>query len=289
MKHISIILPAYNEEASIAQVLENIKKLPISDFEIIVVNDGSTDETTRIAALYADRVLHHHFRRGNGAAVRTGLESAVGDIVVIIDADGQHDSAEIPRMIEMLKDCDMVVGERTGGSFSMRTLANGIYNWLTSSLFEYPVKDLTSGFRAFFRSKMEPYYYLIPNGFSFPTTSTLTFIQCGYRVLFMPIRQHDREKGTKSKINPMKDGLKFFLIILRILMFYQPVRVFLPVCAVLFLCGFIWSIKTLLSTHQFSAGGLLMIISSLIIFFFSIMADQIILIRKQNDYIHKKK
>src|SRR5690606_26881786 len=236
---VSIILPAKNEAENLPAVLSKLKTL-FPSAEIIVVDDGSTDDTGEICALHAVKVARHPYSMGNGAAVKSGARAARGDILVFMDADGQHDPADIPRLLEKLNEgYDMVVGARSFGSQANvhRALANAAYNRIASLMTGYDIEDLTSGFRAARARKFRQFLYLLPNGFSYPTTSTMAFFRSGYSVAYVPINAKQRGGTGRSSIGLLKDGLRFFVIILKIGALFSPMRLFLPVSGFFFLLG----------------------------------------------------
>ena len=213
---ISIVLPAKNESAAIGQTVEKIKHLLIH-YEIIVVNDGSTDSTEEVAEQAGAKVVSHPYSKGNGAAIKTGARTATGDVIVFMDADGQHDPQDIPRLVAKIEEgYDLVVGARQKGSQASvgRGIANTLYNNIASYMTEHNVEDLTSGLRAVRAEKFREFLYLLPNGFSYPTTSTMAFFRAGYSVAYLPI--HAAKRIGKSHIQPLKDGVRFFLIIFKI-------------------------------------------------------------------------
>ena len=219
---ISIVLPAKNESAAIGTTVSGIRQ-HYPDAEVIVVNDGSTDHTAAVAEAAGARVIHHTYSKGNGAAIKSGTRAATGEVIVFMDADGQHDPADIPRLLSKLKDGhDMVVGARQAGSQASlgRGLANRFYNLLATYMTGHKVDDLTSGFRAVRAEKFREFLYLLPNGFSYPTTSTMAFFRAGYSVAYEPI--HAAQRIGKSHIKPLQDGMRFLLIIFMIGTLYSP-------------------------------------------------------------------
>ena len=213
---ISIVLPAKNESAAIATTVSGIFQ-HYPDAEVIVVNDGSTDHTAAVAEAAGARVIHHTYSKGNGAAIKSGARAASGDVIVFMDADGQHDPVDIPRLLGKLGEGhDMVVGARQAGSQASlgRGLANRFYNLLATYMTGHKVDDLTSGFRAVRADKFREFLYLLPNGFSYPTTSTMAFFRAGYSVAYEPI--HAAQRIGKSHIKPLQDGMRFLLIIFKI-------------------------------------------------------------------------
>src|SRR5690554_3953210 len=222
--NVSVVLPAKNEAAAIGSTLERIFT-HVPGAEVIVVNDGSTDNTLEIAQAAGAKVVSHPYSKGNGAAIKSGARAATGDVIVFMDADGQHDPSDIPRLLSKLEEGhDMVVGARqTGSQASLgRGLANRFYNLLATYMTGHKVEDLTSGFRAVRADKFREFLYLLPNGFSYPTTSTMAFFRAGYSVAYEPI--HAAQRIGKSHIKPLQDGMRFLLIIFKIGTLYSPLR-----------------------------------------------------------------
>ncbi|MFH0732512.1 MAG: glycosyltransferase family 2 protein [Candidatus Omnitrophota bacterium] len=280
MEKVTIIIPAYNEEANLPKLIDGIQRLGFPK-EIIVINDGSTDQTEKKAKAFASvRVISHPYNKGNGAAVKTGLLNAATEFIVVFDADGQYQPEDIPNLLTGLGQYDLVVGARTKESETKmnRNMANWIFSRLGSFITNFRIKDMTSGFRALKRSYALKFLNLYPDGFSFPTTSTMCFLMSGLNVLFIPVKCFKRAGGI-SKIRPLGDGMKFIVLIFRIVMF-SPLKVFLPIGLLLFLSGVLWSIKTILLTSGFSSGGLLLLVTGLNLIFFGFMFDQIMALRK---------
>src|SRR5690554_6974303 len=222
--NVSVVLPAKNEAAAIGSTLERIFT-HVPGAEVIVVNDGSTDNTLEIAQAAGAKVVSHPYSKGNGAAIKTGARAATGEIVVFMDADGQHDPADIPRLLARLEEGhDMVVGARQKGSQASvgRGIANKFYNRLATYMTGHKIEDLTSGFRAVRASKFREFLYLLPNGFSYPTTSTMAFFRADYSVSYVPI--HAAQRIGKSHIKLLKDGMRFLLIIFKIGTLYSPLK-----------------------------------------------------------------
>jgi glycosyltransferase involved in cell wall biosynthesis len=277
--HVSIIIPAFNEAPVIARVLDEIAALQL-DSEVIVVNDGSTDDTADVArSRDGVRVLDHPYNIGNGAAVKTGIRAARGDVIVMMDGDGQHHPADIPRLIAGVGRYDMVVGARTPESDAAlhRTLANGLYNMIASYLAGYGVKDLTSGFRAVRASIARRFAYLLPNGFSYPTTITIALFRAGHSVSYEPIVASAR-KG-RSKVNLLRDGVGFLLILLRIGTLFVPLKIFLPVAIALFATGVGYGVFLLTFQSRFSNMAVLLILSGIMLFMLGLISEQIALLR----------
>lgn len=281
MPSVSVILPAYNEGEVIGSVVEALRAVAAQDWEIIVVDDGSDDDTAARAAVDGVQVISHPYNKGNGAAVKTGLRAATGELVCLMDADGQHDPAQIASLLEALDTYDLVIGARqdgggTGGLF--RRLGNAFYNRLATYLSNQKVLDLTSGFRAAWRDKMMEFLPLFPNGFSYPTTSTLAFIKAGYNVGYVPISAAKRV--GKSKIRLLPDGAKFVVIALRMIVLFSPMRVFLPASLLMFVAGASYgTYKILSSTDGVTDSVVLLITMSVVTFLIGLVSEQIALMR----------
>ncbi len=272
---ISIVLPAKNESAAIGQTLAQIQQLQLAH-EIIVVNDGSTDQTKQVAETVGAKVVTHPYSKGNGAAIKTGARTATGDIIVFMDADGQHDPQDIPRLIEKIEQgYDLVVGARQKGSQASvgRGIANTLYNNLATYMTEQKVEDLTSGFRAVRADKFREFLYLLPNGFSYPTTSTMAFFRAGYSVTYVPI--HAAKRIGKSHIQPLKDGVRFFLIIFKIATLFSPLKMFLPIAILLFMIGTGWYGYTLWDAGRFTNMSALLYTGSIMVFLMGLISEQI--------------
>ncbi len=273
--NISIVLPAKNESGAIGQTIQNIHALQLAH-EIIVVNDGSTDQTKQVAESAGAKVVTHPYSKGNGAAIKTGARAATGDVIIFMDADGQHDPNDISRLIEKIEQgYDLVVGARQKGSQASvgRGIANALYNNLATYMTEQKVEDLTSGFRAVRADKFREFLYLLPNGFSYPTTSTMAFFRAGYSVAYVPI--HAAKRIGKSHINPVKDGIRFFLIIFKIATLFSPLKMFLPIAVVLFLMGTGWYGYTLWDAGRFTNMSALLYTGSVMVFLMGLISEQI--------------
>jgi glycosyltransferase involved in cell wall biosynthesis len=278
---VSIVLPAKNEAESLRGLLPNIRR-EFPDAEIIVVDDGSTDETAKIAMDNRVRLLQHPYSMGNGAAIKSGARAATGSVVVFMDADGQHDPAEIPALLQLLEQgYDMAVGARSFNSQASlgRGLANTFYNRMCSWMVNQEVRDLTSGFRAARTGRFREFLYLLPNGFSYPTTSTMAFFRAGYPVAYYPI--HARERIGKSHISPLRDGLRFLLIIFRIGTLYSPLKLFVPISFLLCITGLGYYLYTFLTLHRFTNMSALLLTSSLTIFLIGLVSEQITMMMYQ--------
>lgn len=278
-KKISVVIPAYKEERVIGMVVNGVRKMMGDQCEIIVVDDGSPDGTGKVAREAGAVVVKHAYNIGNGAAVKSGIRAATGDIIVLMDGDGQHKSEDVPRLVEQVGAYDMVIGARTGASETSvhRDIANAIYNKFATYLTKKEILDLTSGFRAIKTDIAKRFVYLLPNTFSYPTTLTLSLIRSGHSVTFIPIVARKRE--GKSKIKLLKDGMRFFLIMLKIATLYSPFRVFLPVSMGFFGLGIGYYIYTFITTHRFTNMSALLISNGIIIFMMALIAEQIAQLR----------
>ncbi|MGQ9659901.1 MAG: glycosyltransferase family 2 protein [Thermochromatium sp.] len=272
---LSIILPARNEAAALGPLLAQIRSL-LPDAERIVIDDGSTDTTAEVAATAGARVIRHPYGMGNGAAIKSGARAAMGEVLVFMDADGQHDPADIPRLRAKLDEgYDMVVGARTSNSQATvgRSLANRLYNWLASYMTDQQILDLTSGFRVVKADRFQEFLYLLPNGFSYPTTCTMAFFRAGYPVAYVPISA--RRRVGKSHIRPLKDGVRFLLIIFRIGTLYSPLKLFVPVAAVHFMLGLGYYLYTYLTQERLSSMTVFMFTAAVTIFLIGLVSEQI--------------
>lgn len=271
----SVVIPAKNETLAICGVVSKIRAV-IPDAEIVVVNDGSTDDTAGVAAAAGARVVSHPYSKGNGAAIKSGARASKGEVIVFMDADGQHDPADIPRLLARLDEGhDMVVGARQSGSQASvgRGLANAFYNRLATYMTSHQVEDLTSGFRAVRASKFREFLYLLPNGFSYPTTSTMAFFRAGYSVAYEPI--HAAQRIGKSHIRPLKDGMRFLLIIFKIGTLYSPLKLFAPIAALVFALATLWYGYTLGAEGRFTNMSALLYTGSVMIFLMGLISEQI--------------
>jgi glycosyltransferase involved in cell wall biosynthesis len=275
---VTILLPAYNEELAIGATVAILKdRYP--DFEILVVDDGSTDNTVKEAIAAGARVRPHPYNIGNGAAIKTGLRAAAGEWIIMMDADGQHDPEDVARLLEYKESYDMVIGARTRSSETAlhRDIANTIYNRLASYVCKFKVEDLTSGFRMVRKDAALQFIHLLPNTFSYPSTLTLAYLRSGLGVKYISIATKRRQ--GKSKIKLLQDGTRFFIIITKIATLFSPLRVFLPISLFFFITGFSYYIYTFITTNRFSNMSALLLSTSVIIFMMGLISDQITQLR----------
>lgn len=286
MPHIarlSIVLPARNEAAGLRAILPRILAL-MPDAEVLVVDDGSTDDTPAACAEHRVKHLRHHYPKGNGAAIKTGARAALGEVIVFMDADGQHRPEDIPGLLdEFNKGYDMVVGARQAGSQAglHRAAANDIFSRFASWMVMQPIADLTSGFRVVRAARFRQFLYLLPNGFSYPTTITMSFFRAGYGVAYVPIHSPRRSSGA-SHIHPLRDGLRFLLIIIKIGTLFSPQKLFLPVSAGFFLTGLAYYLYTYLTAGRFTNMSALLFISAVFTFLIGIVSEQISALHYKN-------
>ncbi len=274
----SIVIPAYNEAASIGAVVSQLAGAAAWR-EIVVVDDGSTDDTAAIAERAGARVVRHPYNKGNGAAVKSGIRAAGGEYVLIIDADGQHRPADAVRLVGRLGDFDLVVGARAASTQATlaRRVGNGLLNRLASYLTGRPIPDLTSGFRAARAACLREFIHLLPNKFSSPTTTTLAFVKAGYNVAFEPVEASQR--SGKSKIRLARDGARFFLIVLKIVTIFSPLRVFLPISLASFAVGAVYAGWTIATQSHVTNSSVLLIVLAVIVFLVGLVSEQIAALR----------
>lgn len=272
---VSVVMPAKNESKVVGEVIARIKKT-LTDAEIIVVNDGSTDSTQKVAEEAGAIVISHPYSKGNGAAIKTGARNATGDLIVFMDSDGQHRPEDIPRLIAKLENgYDMVVGARSAKSQASlgRWAANSFYNKLSSWMVGHKIEDLTSGFRVVNAIKFREFLHILPNAFSYPTTSTMAFFRAGYSVAYEPIIADERV--GESHIRILKDGVRFLVIIFKIGTLYSPLKLFGPISLTFFGLGFGHYINTFITQGRFTNMSALLLSVSVIIFLVGLVSEQI--------------
>jgi glycosyltransferase involved in cell wall biosynthesis len=274
---LSIVIPARNEARSVAALVQGLRQVQPSA-EILVVDDGSTDDTATVARQAGATVIRHPVSRGNGAAVKTGARAARHPVLLFMDADGQHAPGEIGPLLQRLDEgYDMVVGVRAAGMHAgpLRLLANRVYNLLASWMSGMPIKDLTSGFRVVRADRFRQFLALLPNGFSYPTTITMAFLRAGYLIAFEPVQVRPREAGTRSHIRPLLDGTRFLLIIFKVATLYSPLKLFLPLSLFFFLGGAAYYAWTYATMGRFTTFGGLLFTTSVLIFLIGLISEQI--------------
>ena len=273
-ERVSVIVPAFNESHSIEGLVSGLRRAG-SWHEILVVDDGSTDDTGSRAAQAGARVIRHPYNKGNGAAVKTGIRQATGGVVLILDGDGQHRPSDAVRLIDGLREYDLVVGARSSSTQAngARRIGNALLNTIASYLAEHPIPDLTSGFRAARREPLLEFLHLLPNGFSTPTTTTLAFLRAGYSVHFEPIDAGVRQGHSKIRLGA--DGLQFFVILLKVITIFSPMRIFLPLSAASFALGGIYALWTITTQSHVTNSSVLLILLSVIIFLVGLVSEQI--------------
>jgi glycosyltransferase involved in cell wall biosynthesis len=270
----SIVIPAFNEGASLGSVVAALCG-EATWHEVMVIDDGSTDATAAEASAAGARVIRHPYNKGNGAAVKTGVRAATGRFILIVDADGQHLATDAARLVSHLDVYDLVIGARSPRSHAnlVRRLGNDLLNRVAGYLSERPVPDLTSGFRAAKRECLLEFLHLLPNGFSTPTTTTMAFMKAGYSVRFEPVDTARREGRSKIKLGP--DGVRFFLILLKVITIFSPLRIFLPLSAALFLLGAAYAGWTIATQSHVTNSSVLLILISIVIFLVGLVSEQI--------------
>ena len=282
---LSIVIPARNESETIGVIVKRIVELH-PDAAIIVVNDASTDDTASRAAEAGAHVVSHLYSKGNGAAIKTGARAATGKVIVFMDADGQHQPEDIARLLDRIdRGADMVIGARDAASQAsiFRHTANWFYNLIATWITGHKVLDLTSGFRAVDAHKFREFLFMLPNGFSYPTTSTMAFFRSGYTVEYIPIRAAQR--SGKSHVKVMRDGLKFLLIIFRVCTLYSPLKLFFPVALLQFLLGAGYYAFTFIESARFTNMSALLLTSAMTTLLIGLVSEQMTAILYKHDRI----
>lgn len=277
---VSIVIPAYNEEDSIAEVLaqiENVMESSDVHYEIVVVDDGSTDNTSDVLKDLDVKVVQHPCNRGYGASLKTGIRKAAGDMIVITDADGTYPPEEIPNILSLMDENDMVIGARTGAEVNIPLIRRPA-KWFLSKLANYlsgvKIPDLNSGLRAFRKDVVMKFFGILPDGFSFTTTITLGMHSSHYSIHYMPINYHQR--SGKSKIHPIKDTLNFILLIVRTIMYFNPLKVFLPIASVLLVLGLVLLFIDIFIIQNIGDKTVLIFSVSFLTGFLGLLADLIV-------------
>jgi glycosyltransferase involved in cell wall biosynthesis len=277
---VTVVVPAFEEAGAIGAVVHSLRTAATWR-EVLVVDDGSADDTATVAASAGARVIRHPYNKGNGAAVKTGIRSAAGEYILVMDADGQHTAADALRLVQYLGEYDLVVGARTssGQASAARHVGNNLLNWLAGYLTGRAIPDLTSGLRAARTDGLREFLHLLPNGFSTPTTTTLAFMKAGYSVRFEPISVGARL--GKSKIKLVSDGARFFLILLKVITVFSPLRIFLPFAGAAFVLGTAYAIWTTVTRHDITDSSVLLIVLAVVIFLVGLVSEQISTMRSE--------
>ncbi len=278
---VTVVLPAIEEAVAVGTVVRALREAAAWK-EVLVVDDGSSDDTAAVAATAGARVIRHPYNKGNGAAVKTGIRNASGDFILIVDADGQHSASDAVRLVGFLGEYDLVVGTRAGSSqqaSAARHAGNNLLNWLDSYLTGRDIPDLTSGMRAARTSGLREFLHLLPNRFSTPTTTTLAFVKAGYSVRFEPISVGPRL--GKSKIKFVSDGARFLVILLKVITVFSPLRIFLPIAGTFFELGAGYAIWTAVTRHDITDSSVLLLVLAVVIFLVGLVSEQISTMRSE--------
>lgn len=282
-KKSSIVIPAYNEKDVIGGFLERIEQAGLHErYEILVVDDGSDDGTEEIIGQYPFKLIRHHVNKGYGAALKTGIRSASGERVIIMDSDGQHDPRYVDAVHEKLDEHDLVIGERSAASRQLKRRKAGkrLVRWIGEFLVEQKLPDYNSGYRGFRKEIITGMLHMMPNGFSFSTTSTLAFLKEGYNVGTLEIDVSERA-GRKSNVKAVRDGSKTILLLFRIIMLFNPLKVFFPASVISFLAGVGFGIAGYILYGRFSNGAIVLTILGMFLFFIGLVADQIAIMNRR--------
>jgi glycosyltransferase involved in cell wall biosynthesis len=274
----SVVIPAFEEGAVVGELVNALRQAA-PWHEIIVVDDGSQDGTGDHAAAAGAIVVRHPYNKGNGASVKSGIRRATGEFVLLLDGDGQHKPEDACRLVSQLREYDLVVGARhpSTQASGRRRIGNGVLNWVASYLAGRRIPDLTSGFRAARRDYLTDFLYLLPNGFSSPTTITMSFLKAGYNVRFEPVEA--RQRSGKSKVRLARDGVKFFLILLRVITIFSPLRIFVPLSAAAFALGVAYGAWTAFTHGRIPNGAVLLLMFSVVVFLVGLVSEQISALR----------
>jgi glycosyltransferase involved in cell wall biosynthesis len=275
---VSVVIPAMDEAASIGDVVTRLRALAPWR-EVLLIDDGSSDQTAERARSAGASVIRHPYNKGNGAAVKTGIRNATGEYVLIMDGDGQHPPEDALRIVTALGEFDLVIGARDPSTQATtgRRAGNALLNQLASYLTGRPIPDLTSGFRGARTAYLREFIHLLPNGFSAPTTTTLAFIRAGYNVRFEPIEA--RQRSGSSHVRMARDGAKFFLILLKIITIFSPLRIFVPASIVSFVAGLLYGLWTVVASGRIANGAVILIMFAVIVFLVGLVSEQISALR----------
>lgn len=281
-KSLSIIIPAKNEHGGLEKILPDLCAR-YAEAEIIIVDDGSSDDTLKLCEAFPVTVISHKYSMGNGAAIKTGIRNASGEFLIFMDADGQHQPAEISKLTDKLEQgYDMVVGARETAAHASkaRLVGNTLYSHFASRVTGHQIADLTSGFRAIRASRIRQFLYMLPNGFSYPTTITMAMFRAGYSVCYVPVEVLDRT--GRSHIRPFVDGIRFLLIIFRIGTLYSPLKFFVPASLFIFVTGIAYYCYTYLTTGRFTNMGILLFIMAILVFLIGLLSEQMTMLLYSN-------
>jgi glycosyltransferase involved in cell wall biosynthesis len=278
---VSVVIPAFEEASAVGVVVQSLRAAATWR-EVLVIDDGSADDTATTASAAGAEVVRHPYNKGNGASIKTGIRHASGEYVLIVDGDGQHTAADALRLVAFLGEYDLVVGTREGSTqqaSTARHMGNNVLNWVASYLTGREIPDLTSGLRAARTSGLREFLHLLPNGFSTPTTTTLSFVKAGYSVRFEPITVGARL--GKSKIKLVSDGARFVMILLKVITIFSPLRIFLPIAGAFFVFGATYAIWTTITRHDITDSSVLLLVLSVVIFLVGLVSEQIATMRSE--------
>lgn len=280
---VTVVIPVFNEEVGIQKLLDKIIELKLNEvYEILVINDGSSDNSLEVIKKYPVKVYSHNANKGYGAALKTGIRKAHGDRIIILDSDGQHDPAEIPHFASLLDEYEMVIGTRDIDSFQVRTRQIGkrLIRWIGEYMVDQKLPDYNSGYRGFNKELIKGMLHIMPNGFSFSTTSTLAFLKEGYSIGTIPIRVRERV-GRSSNVKFFRDGAKTLMLILRIIMLFNPLKIFFPASFFITAAGIVYGIYGYVIAERFSNGAIVLTILGMFLFFIGLVADQISIMNRR--------
>lgn len=278
---VSVVIPAFEEASAVGVVVQSLRAAATWR-EVLVIDDGSADDTATAASAAGAEVVRHPYNKGNGASIKTGIRHASGEYVLIVDGDGQHTAADALRLVAFLGEYDLVVGTREGSTqqaSTARHMGNNMLNWVASYLTGREIPDLTSGLRAARTSGLREFLHLLPNGFSTPTTTTLSFVKAGYSVRFEPITVGARL--GKSKIKLVSDGARFVMILLKVITIFSPLRIFLPIAGAFFVFGATYAIWTTITRHDITDSSVLLLVLAVVIFLVGLVSEQISTMRSE--------